>query len=728
MVIQGNKRSLAALSILFLTLGLISLPSFVIKPTREASPFKNSYATLTGHARAVDTISFSPDDSLLASGSWDGTIRLWNVSNGAVTRVLRHNSNIFSVEFSPDGEILASSGWYELRNPSGSYDRYSRIKLWDVASGSLLQTLVGENQTFWEISFSPDGKTLAVGGLKDEYGFIKFWNVTSGEELNDITGHNEEVYSVDFSPDGTMISSGSGDSTTKLWDVNSGSLLHTFNQDDVILSVAFSPDGTLLASGGYSTAVQLWDVTSRSLFLDLTGQDYRVWSLTFSPDGSMLASGSGDRYVYPRLPMHETSIKLWDLNSGVEEDTLMGHTNVISSVTFSNDGTRLASASWDWTVKLWGNHEPLSLAPDDWPTSSPEEQGMDSTKLNALFDHIDNRVTSIHGLVIMRHGVIVAERYYSDQFHHYIQEDIHQLHSVTKSITTALIGMAIDKGYIESINQKIIDFFPEKNFSNVDSRKELMTLEHLLTMKTGLDWPEWEIGYDSPDDLADQMLACEDSVQFILDKPMVANPGTEFNYNSGASHLLSAIIQRVTGNTTLDFALENLFEPLGISSANVVWETDYQGIARGHSNLFLSPRSLAKFGNLFLNNGTWNGKQVISKEWIIASTTYKVSSSYQQYGYQWWILEEFGGYGAAGLDGHYIFILPEQDMVVAFTECEAAINLVIPFIIPAVITSTSEQLSITNSTSTGEVSGIPTFLTILVLIVVTVNKKRIKRD
>jgi len=352
--------------------------------------------------------------------------------------------------------------------------------------------------------------------------------------------------------------------------------------------------------------------------------------------------------------------------SGVLLGTLTGHGDAVSSVAFSPDGLVLASGSYDWSIKLWGDHDPIVVTVDDgWVTSSPEEQGMRSTILNGLFAHLEKGYAD--GVVIVRHGVIVAEEDYN------VRGDKHQLHSVTKSVTSALIGIAIDNGFIESVDQKVLDFFPDKEFSNLDSRKESMTLEHLLTMTSGLCWPESSIGYESPDDLADQMLLRADSVQFILDPPMVAEPGTSFNYNSGASHLLSHIIQRTTGYSTLKFAQKYLFDPLDIRPADVVWNTDYQGVVRGHSHLFLSPRSMAKIGQLYLNKGTWNGKQIISEEWIINTTTNTVGLSHggsDLYGYQWWVYNDF--YAARGLGGQFIYVLPEEDMVVSFTQCEGA--------------------------------------------------------
>ncbi|MFX0207863.1 MAG: serine hydrolase domain-containing protein, partial [Candidatus Hodarchaeota archaeon] len=364
-----------------------------------------------------------------------------------------------------------------------------------------------------------------------------------------------------------------------------------------------------------------------------------------------------------------------------------------------------------------------------WPTSIPEEQGMNSTTLNELFEYIESWSSDvIHGLCVMRNGVIVAEGYFSSEYHQYIQEDKHQTHSVTKSFTSALIGIAIDQGYITDVNQRVLDFFPDMTFLNVDSRKEAMTIEHLLTMRSGLDWPEMDSGYSGAGDLADQMLHSNNSVQYILDKPMVAAPGEVWEYCSGATHLLSAIIQRTTGQITLEFANENLFFPLGIDSSEVFWDTDRNGINRGHSNLFLSPRSLAKFGYLYLNEGKLDGKEIIPKEWVEKSVT----KEFGGYGYCWWN-DPFGHF-AMGLNGHYIYVLPEENIVASFTESSITLKLLSRYIIPAIIQSESSAVTQSDTTikthsddissSQPVASGLSLiFPTLALLIITMINKK-----
>jgi WD40 repeat protein len=285
--------------------------------------------TLTGHTDEVWSVSFSPDGSLLASGSEDKTIKLWRVADGLEVRTLTGPTNwVRSVSFSPDGRLLAS----------GSVD--NTIKLWRVADGSLVRTLTGHTGFVFSVSFSPDGSLLASGS---EDKTIKLWRVADGLEVRTLTGHTLWVSSVSFSPDGRLLASGSVDNTIKLWRVADGSLVRTLTgHTGFVFSVSFSPDGSLLASGSRDKTIKLWRVADGSLVRTLTGHTDEVWSVSFSPDGRLLASGSWDH-----------TIKLWRVADGSLVRTLTGHSYSVLSVSFSPDGRLLASGSRDKTIKLW---------------------------------------------------------------------------------------------------------------------------------------------------------------------------------------------------------------------------------------------------------------------------------------------------------------------------------------------------------------------------------------
>ncbi|MFX1548455.1 MAG: serine hydrolase domain-containing protein [Promethearchaeota archaeon] len=322
---------------------------------------------------------------------------------------------------------------------------------------------------------------------------------------------------------------------------------------------------------------------------------------------------------------------------------------------------------------LWLNLYDQQIQDETWLISTPEEQGMDSAKLEQLTVIIQQRKIALDSLLIIRHGYLIFEKYFilEEFLGHTLsyQDNMHSLYSVTKSFTSALIGIAIEEGYIANTSLKVVDFFPESTIENLDSRKKNMTLQHLLTMTTGFEWDEWA------GDSAFRMMKSTNPIEYILDLPMKHEPGTALTYCTGASHLLSAIIQKTTGRTTLEFARKYLFKPLGISE--VQWTYDQQNIYHGGYGLSLTSRDMAKFGYLYLNNGTWDGKQIISTNWVNKSTQpYNFFHENSGYGYQWWVLPQINVYYASGLYGQSIYVAPESNMVVVFT-ADISSNLIL---------------------------------------------------
>ncbi|MBT9156007.1 MAG: hypothetical protein DDT37_00982 [Firmicutes bacterium] len=241
-------------------------------------------SVLRGHEDAVDSVSFSPDGRLLASGSKDQTVRLWEVSTGKELSILRgHEDPVSPVAFSPDGRLLAS----------GSEDK--TVRLWEVSSGKELSILRGHEWYVDSVAFSPDGRLLASGSWDNT---VRLWEVSSGKELSVLRNHCNYVISVSFSPDGRLLASGSRDETVRLWEVSSGKELSALRgHEDTVTSVSFSPDGRLLASGSQDKTVRLWEVSSGKELSVLRGHERGVDSVAFSPDGRLLASGSWDNTV-----------------------------------------------------------------------------------------------------------------------------------------------------------------------------------------------------------------------------------------------------------------------------------------------------------------------------------------------------------------------------------------------------------------------------------------------
>lgn len=326
---------------------------------------------------------------------------------------------------------------------------------------------------------------------------------------------------------------------------------------------------------------------------------------------------------------------------------------------------------------------------DYWPTngwqvSTPEAQGMDSSRLQAMLEYINKYDLKIATVTIIRHGYQVLDERFS------AFELGMNNYSVTKSVTSALIGMALQQGKISSLDQPVIGFFPDREIANLDDRKAAMTVENLLTMQAGLDWPSGPfLGSIHPDYTTGLMEAEQDWVQFVLDKPMAAEPGSEFLYNSGASHLLSAIVQETTGMSAYEFAQQNIFSTLGFNIHEFEWESDPQGYTQGFSGLKMERFEMAKFGYLYLNRGRWEDEQILPEEWVLASTRNHVGLP--SYGYQWWLYPDIGMFAAEGLFGQSIFVLPELDLVVVFTaHLDEKTSMPLPhlllrlFILPAV--------------------------------------------
>ena len=293
-----------------------------------------------------------------------------------------------------------------------------------------------------------------------------------------------------------------------------------------------------------------------------------------------------------------------------------------------------------------------------WAVSTPEEQGVDSAGLARLIETVGTRRQD--SLMIVRHGKIVAEAYYAP----FVGGVSHDLRSVTKSIIGTLTAIAVRDGILDSVDHPVMDYFSDRQISNIDDNKKAMTIQSLLDMTSGIKWQEKNY---TPDEPLLRMYASPDPTAFVLNQPMSSAPGSKFYYNSGNPYVLSALITKKTGRSALDFAKKELFEPLGITSAK--WgRVDAQGVTDGEAGLSLSPQDMARIGYLYLHNGIWDGKQMIPSPWVDRAREGKVKATNGfQYANLWWSLPEKGAYMARGRHSQLILVLPKLDVVAVMT-------------------------------------------------------------
>lgn len=295
-----------------------------------------------------------------------------------------------------------------------------------------------------------------------------------------------------------------------------------------------------------------------------------------------------------------------------------------------------------------------------WATSSPEEQGMSSERLARLVEFGGNN--NMDSLLVTRHGRIVLEATYAP-FRPGLK---HRINSATKAVVSTLVGMAMRDAKLDSTDRRVMEFFADRTIANLDERKKAITIRHLLDMTSGLEWSEGLDGFRS----FLEMERSPDWQQFVLDRPMSEAPGTHFYYDSGNSHLLSAILTKITGKSALDYAREKLFGPLGIE--DVMWRGDPQGISGGGAGLYMHPRDMAKIGYLCLRDGVWEGKQILPASWIegVRKANVDMRETWTQnlrYGSQFWVMPGRDAYMAVGYDRQLIVVIPKLDIVAVTT-------------------------------------------------------------
>ncbi len=321
---------------------------------------------------------------------------------------------------------------------------------------------------------------------------------------------------------------------------------------------------------------------------------------------------------------------------------------------------------------------------DGWQVSTLADEGMQEPLVVAMMERVvTDRFEGIDSVVIARNNKLVLHEdlpRFLDQFDEWVNNTDttrHVLHSTSKSFTSALVGIAIDQGHIASTDVSFYSLFNYGAYDNWDPRKDQMTLEDALTMRLGIEWDEWSEPYTSiNNDLVFLENTNTDWAKALLDLPITSDPGTVFAYNTAATIAIGQAVENATGMPLADFANQYLFYPMQITSA--LWWLSPTGLPVGGSGLFLQSRDMAKFGQLYIDDGAWQGQQLISPGWIADSVVRRVDVSTwatfsEAYGFQWW-LDDLNHNGQAvetwvtsGYGGQYIFCVPSLDLVVAFT-------------------------------------------------------------
>lgn len=313
--------------------------------------------------------------------------------------------------------------------------------------------------------------------------------------------------------------------------------------------------------------------------------------------------------------------------------------------------------------------------------TTPEAQGVSSPAILAFVDEAEQKIDALHSLMIVRHGQVVAEGWWSP----YAANEPHMLFSLSKSFTSTAVGLAVADGKLK-VDDLVLSFFPDEAPKEPSANLRAMRVRDLLTMSTG----------HHEENIAKFPYTADESVvKAFLDRPVPHKPGTFFVYNTPTTYMLSAIVQKVTGQTVLDYLRPRLFEPLGIE--NPTWEASKQGISMGGFGLSVRTEDIARFGQLYLQKGQWQGKQLVPAAWVDAATARQMSngsspnSDWEQgYGYQFW-RSRHGFYRGDGAHGQFCLILPQYDAVIAITsgtrDMASVMNLVWDRLVPALTPS-----------------------------------------
>ena len=346
--LQNRKRTwLFLLILLFVVVGVPAYYQLLYQPKKVDSGLVQLKRVFKEHNDIVTAVRFSPNDSLVVTGSVDSTVKVWRRETGQVIRTIRQPQGISYLDLSSDGNYIAT----------GSYDEIVRI--WRTGDGTLMKELKGHKGTVWTVAFSPDGKWLASSGDDKN---IKLWNTATGELVHTLRGHTLNVWALKFSPKGNKLASCSFDCTYKIWDRATGELLvNNTAHTQTVVDIAFSNNGKMLASTSDDCTIKLWNMDDGALLRTMEVPEH-VQAVAFSPDDKLLMTGGRDKTLIGEFVQNifgdshfnkGISARLWDVKTGTLLQTFNKHTNDVMDIAYSYNGKWIATASADKTVQLW---------------------------------------------------------------------------------------------------------------------------------------------------------------------------------------------------------------------------------------------------------------------------------------------------------------------------------------------------------------------------------------
>lgn len=334
---------------------------------------------------------------------------------------------------------------------------------------------------------------------------------------------------------------------------------------------------------------------------------------------------------------------------------------------------------------------------DGWDTASMQSAGFDGELMEDLLRRVrDGVYKNTHAILVIKSGKLIFEEYFSgedSQGRHrdFNRDTLHSQQSVTKSVNSILVGIAIDQHLISGVDAKVSEFFPDRPELFAEMGRNKLSLKDCLAMSAGLAWLENGVPYTDSRNEATGLNRSPDPIGFVFNRPSDMPPGRKFLYNSGLSIVLGEVVKKASGMPVDKFAERHLFGPLGIT--NYFWGKLPNGSMHTGGGLYLRPRDMAKLGYLFLNGGRWQGKQIVSEEWVREST--KQQAPYRGYGYQWWLHtirlrdRPVSAFAAQGHGGQFIFVIPDLELVAVFTSwnvdarTEQPFEMLQKFILPA---------------------------------------------